>query len=157
MEIIKTDLAIKLEEKYNIDFTPTKGTPQSAAYDVRACIEEELVLYPLECVKVSLGFSAHIGSYNNNLAGYLLPRSGIGSNDGIVLGNLIGLIDADYQNEWQAAILNRNDGFRVRIKPGMKIAQLVFLPVINNITFKDMESFSNSTSRKGGFGHTGNM
>jgi len=104
-----------------------------------------------------LGFSAHIGSYNKYLAGFLLPRSGLGSLDGIVLGNLIGLIDADYQDEWKAAIWNRNDDTSIHIKPGMKIAQLVFLPVINNIDFINADTFSNSTSRKGGFGSTGNM
>jgi len=155
MELIKTDLAIELEEKYNVSFTPTKGTENSAAYDIRACIREEAVIYPNKSMLIPLGFKAHIGSRYNNLAGFLLPRSGLGSVDGIVLGNLVGLIDEDYQQEWMCSVWNRNSDKRIIIKPTMKLAQLVFLEAINYITFNDVSAFSNSTSRKGGFGSTG--
>lgn len=163
MQIIKTELAEWLEDKFrekidsSFSFTPTKSTYNSAAYDIRACIEQPEVIFVGECVKIPLGFHAYIGSESNSLAALILPRSGLGSTEGIVLGNLVGLIDADYQEEWLCPIWNRNTDRTIKIEPGMKIAQIVFMKVETVSEFFEVDVFSESTARTGGFNSTGNM
>lgn len=159
MKIIKTELALDLEEKYQDKFTfaPTLATVGSAGYDVRACIKEELQLRPGETFSIPLGFRLYIGSMHlsaASLAGLLLPRSGLGGINGIVLGNLVGLIDPDYQHEWKAIVWNRNHDYTITIKPGMKIAQIIFVPAIMPM-FEEVADFEETTTRTGGFNSTG--
>lgn len=167
MQIIKTELAKKLELELDISFTPTLATTHSNGYDVRACIDKELTIYPGECTLVPLGFKLHIGStmepmptededsgITASVAGFLLPKSGLGSTKGIILGNSVGLIDNDYQEEWVCAVLNRNIEDKITITPGMKIAQMLIVPTLHD-TFQPVDSFTNGTSRNGGFGSTG--
>jgi dUTP pyrophosphatase len=166
MQIIKTELAEKLELELDVSFTPTLATTHSNGYDVRACIEKELTIYPGECTLVPLGFKLHIGStfgcfktddsetMTYSASGLVLPKSGLGSIKGIVLGNGVGLIDNDYQEEWICAVLNRNIEDKVVITPGMKIAQILIIPTLHD-TFQLVDNFIDSTSRNGGFGSTG--
>jgi len=156
MKLILTELAKKMQDlNPEHNFIPMQGTPESAGYDVRACVWDTVQIAPGECKLISLGFHAHIGGEVSlpNIAGFLLPRSGLGSKEGIVLGNLVGLIDGDYQNEWMAAVWNRNEAKTIYIKPGMKLAQVVFLPVLK-VTFEPVEEFGEKTERTGGFGST---
>lgn len=166
MQIIKTELAKKLELELDIDFTPTLATTYSNGYDVRACIENKIIIFPGECLLIPLGFKLHIGSTfgyidsengqtaSYSAAGLVLPKSGLGSMKGIVLGNSVGLIDNDYQEEWLCAVLNRNIEDKVVITPGMKIAQMLIVPTLHD-TFQIVDSFTDNTSRNGGFGSTG--
>lgn len=133
-------------------FIPTQGTVESAGYDIRACIPAPITILAGECIKIPLGFSCHINL--GGWAGLLLPRSGLGALHGVVLGNLVGLIDSDYQEEWQCAIWNRNFGDSITIKPMDKLAQVVFIPVIRP-TFEIEDQFGHITTRTGGFGSTG--
>jgi dUTP pyrophosphatase len=159
MKIVKTDLAIQLEADYRDQFTfePTIATEGSAGYDVRACVERNVIIQHGETVKIPLGFRMYIGSMQLpqvGLAGLILPRSGIGGLNGIVLGNLVGLVDSDYQEEWQALVWNRNLVAGVTVKPGMKIAQVIFVPIIHPV-FEEVENFEETTTRTGGFNSTG--
>jgi len=161
IDIILTEDAIKYSvENPQIDFRPTRSTKGSAGYDVRACIPFEVVIKVGECIKIPLGFRAYVGSLpyvgmpNTSVAALALPRSGLGARDGIVLGNLVGLIDPDYQEEWVCAIWNRNLNKPIVIEPGMRIAQCVFMPVFLP-EFVDVEEFSSVSERIGGFGSTG--
>jgi dUTP pyrophosphatase len=156
MKLILTELAKKMQaQNPEHNFMPKRATPGSAGYDVRACVWDTVQIAPGECRLIPLGFHAHIGSEGPplNIAGFLLPRSGLGSKEGIVLGNLVGLIDGDYQNEWMAAVWNRNECKTIYIKPGMKLAQVVFMPVLK-VTFTPVEGFDEKTGRLGGFGST---
>lgn len=153
MKIILTELAkdIQLQQAGSNTFTPTRATIESAGYDVRACIVRPLTIYAGECIRIPLGFHIHIA--HMEVAGLVLPRSGLGATHGIVLGNLVGLIDSDYQQEWQCAVWNRNIEGSIVINPFDKIAQVVFIPVLHP-TLEVVDSFPNSTSRVGGFGST---
>nr|ADI22153.1 dUTPase [uncultured gamma proteobacterium HF0200_24F15] len=131
--------------------TPDYATEGSAGIDLKACIDNKKLLSPGESVLIPSGVAIHIA--DPQLAGVLLPRSGLGHKHGIVLGNLVGLIDSDYQGEIQISLWNRgNDGFT--INPGDRIAQLVFLPV-EKIQFDVVQEFQRSDRHTGGFGHTG--
>ena len=154
MKIILTELAKELQANSRHTFIPTRGTSESAGYDIRACIVRPLTIFAGECIRIPLGFHAHIN--DAELAGLLLPRSGLGATHGIVLGNLVGLIDADYQEEWQCAIWNRNIEGNVVINPLDKIAQIMFVPIVHPV-FEIASSFHKSTSRIGGFGSTDNV
>lgn len=152
MQLIKTETALWNEDYYKEgSFTPTKATEESAGYDIRACIRNTLVINPGDCILVPLGFKCYIE--DTNTAALVLPRSGLGAKEGIVLGNLVGLIDADYQEEWKCAVWNRNANKTVLIEPCMKLAQIIFVPVVHPV-FKEVEEFTNSTKRIGGFGST---
>ena len=155
MEIIKTDLAIELENKYHHEFSfiPKQGTSESAGYDVRACIDEEVFIYPNQVETIPLGFKLHIA--NRSIVGLVVPRSGLGGNEGYVLGNLVGVIDSDYQKEWMLKLWNRTDT-PIRVKPTMRIAQVLFTYALHP-TFTEKHTFTVDTPRLGGFGHTGVM
>jgi dUTP pyrophosphatase len=130
---------------------PKYETAASAGLDLRACINQTLILNADETQLIPTGISIHIG--DPNLAAVILPRSGLGHKHGIVLGNLVGLIDADYQGPLMISCWNRS-GSAYTIEPGDRIAQLVFLP-ITRINFEVVEEFHDSARGAGGFGHSG--
>jgi dUTP pyrophosphatase len=118
---------------------------------LRACLDDTLRLEPGRTELLPTGIAIHIG--DPSLAAVLLPRSGLGHKHGIVLGNLVGLIDSDYQGQLYVSCWNRgNDTFN--IEPGERIAQMVFVPVVR-AGFEVVEDFVDSTRGAGGFGHTG--
>jgi len=130
---------------------PEYATPGSAGVDVCACLDEQLRLEPGACFLIPSGFALHIG--DAGLAAVLLPRSGRGHKHGIVLGNLTGLIDSDYQGQVFVSCWNRGDQ-AFEIKPGDRVAQLVFVPVVQ-AKFEIVNDFEQSQRGTGGFGHTG--
>lgn len=140
------------DERLDKEFSlPTYGTEGSAGLDLRAMITEPLSIQPNETVLIPTGISIHIN--DSNVCATLLPRSGLGHKNGIVLGNLVGLIDSDYQGPLMISCWNRsNTAFT--INPGDRIAQMVFLPVIHP-TLKVVKQFSPTTRGEGGFGHSG--
>ena len=130
---------------------PEYATTGSAGLDLRACLETAITIAPGETVLIPTGLAIHIG--DNSLAAVLLPRSGLGHKHGIVLGNLVGLIDSDYQGQVFVSCWNRgNDSFTVNI--GERIAQMVFVPVVQ-VAFETVAEFDESHRGEGGFGHTG--
>ncbi len=130
---------------------PAHATDGSAGMDLRACLDQPLTLGPGETELIPTGFAMHIG--DTGLAAVLLPRSGLGHKHGIVLGNLTGLIDSDYQGQVYVSCWNR--GSRpFTIEPGERIAQMVFLPVVQ-AAFQVVDSFEVSERGSGGFGHSG--
>ena len=130
---------------------PTYATDGSAAMDLRACLEETLTVKPDGCELIPTGLAIHIA--DPNICATLLPRSGLGHKYGIVLGNLVGLIDSDYQGEIKVSCWNRGSS-NFRIEPGDRIAQMVFLPIVK-VEFEIVGSFQKSARHHGGFGHTG--
>ena len=130
----------------------SKGSVDAAGYDLRACIEEPLTVLPGQAALVSTGLSIYIA--DPSICCTLLPRSGLGHKHGIVLGNLVGLIDADYQGPLMMSIWNRS-GVPFEIKPYERMAQAVFLPVIHPI-FQQVDEFVSATERGNyGFNSTG--
>ena len=130
---------------------PEYKTDGSAGMDVRACIKEKIVVKQGSTVMIPLGFAMHIE--DKNIAAIIIPRSGLGSKNGIVLGNLVGLIDSDYQGELMVPLWNRsNKDFD--IKPGDRIAQMVFIPLVL-AEFEIVNSFEQSESGIKGFGSSG--
>lgn len=130
---------------------PEYATTGSAGLDLRACLDEALLLKPSETKLIPTGMAIHIK--DANLAAVILPRSGLGHKHGIVLGNLVGLIDSDYQGQLFVSCWNRGDTeFTINI--GDRIAQLVFVPV-EQVEFEQVETFGDSHRGEGGFGHTG--
>ncbi|MFT6031400.1 MAG: dUTP pyrophosphatase [Oleiphilaceae bacterium] len=130
---------------------PTYATDGSAAVDLRACLESELKVAPGETKLVPTGIALNMR--DSGMAATILPRSGLGHKQGIVLGNLIGLIDSDYQGELFISIWNRGHEMFV-MNSGDRIAQLMFIPVIK-ADFKVVEQFHETERGSGGFGHTG--
>ena len=130
---------------------PRYETADSAGLDLRACLETTLVLEPGVTHLIPTGISIYIG--DPNLAAVILPRSGLGHKNGIVLGNLVGLIDADYQGPLMISCWNRSQ-VAYTIEPGDRIAQLVFLPIAR-IQFDVVNEFSETSRGAGGFGHSG--
>lgn len=130
---------------------PSYSTYGSAGLDLRACLETSTTLLPGETVLIPTGLAMHIG--NPALAAMIVPRSGLGHRHGIVLGNLVGLIDSDYQGEILVSCWNRGDK-PFTIEVGMRIAQLVFVPV-QQVQFEIVNSFEHSARGQGGFGSTG--
>ena len=130
---------------------PEYGTEGSAGMDLRACVDDALEIKPGETHLISTGISIYVA--DPNLAAVLLPRSGLGHKHGIVLGNLVGLIDSDYQGPLMVSLWNRgNQNFTVN--EGDRIAQMVLLPVVQ-AEFDIVEEFQESERGGGGFGHTG--
>ena len=130
---------------------PDYATPGSAGMDLRAMLEAPLDLAPGQTELIPTGIAIHIG--DPGLAAVILPRSGLGHRHGIVLGNLVGLIDSDYQGQLLVSCWNRgHDGFRVEV--GERIAQLVLVPVVRAV-FEQVETFDESDRGAGGFGHSG--
>lgn len=130
---------------------PHYATEGSAGLDMRACIDEPLTIYPGETQLVPTGLAIHIG--DKNLAAVLLPRSGLGHKHGLVLGNLTGLIDSDYQGQVFISCWNRASE-AYTIQPGERVAQMVFVPVAQ-VAFDVVEEFGESERGSGGFGHSG--
>ena len=130
---------------------PRRATSGSAGLDLRACIDGPLELEPGQTVLVPTGIAIHLG--DPGLAAVLLPRSGLGHKHGIVLGNLVGLIDSDYQGQVMVSMWNRGDR-TFTIAPGDRIAQMVVVPVVQ-VEFEVVEDFEASTRGAGGFGSTG--
>ena len=130
---------------------PTYATEGSAGIDLRACLDETLTLEPGQTKLISTGIAIHIKDIN--IAATILPRSGLGHKHGIVLGNLVGLIDSDYQGQLFISCWNRGDT-TFEIESGDRIAQLVFLPVIQ-AKLNIVEEFDQSDRGEGGFGHSG--
>ena len=130
---------------------PNYATEGSAGLDLCACIDETLTINPGDTILISAGFAIHIA--DKSFAAMLLPRSGLGHKYGIVLGNLTGLIDSDYQGEIFVSCWNRgNTSFK--INPGDRIAQMIIVPFVQP-DFEFVDSFNETIRGSGGFGHTG--
>ena len=130
---------------------PTYATPGSAGLDLRACLDAPLVLAPGQTQLIPTGLSIHIG--DPGLAAMILPRSGLGHKHGLVLGNLVGLIDSDYQGPLMVSCWNRGTA-AYTVQPGERIAQLVVVPVVQ-VELEVVEDFVATARGAGGFGHTG--
>lgn len=130
---------------------PTYATDGSAGLDLRACIDKPLQVNANETILIPTGIAIYIA--DPHLAAVILPRSGLGHKHGIVLGNLVGLIDSDYQGELKVSCWNRNQD-HFTIQPGDRIAQLVFLPVVQ-AQFNIVEHFEETDRGIGGFGSSG--
>lgn len=132
---------------------PEYATDGAAGMDLRACLDEHIRIEPGEAQLVPTGIAIHIA--DPELAAVILPRSGLGHKQGIVLGNLVGLIDSDYQGQLMISLWNRGKN-NVAIEPGDRIAQLVFVP-IRKVSFEIVDDFEKSKRSEGGFGHTGTV
>ncbi|EKK06709.1 dUTP diphosphatase [Acinetobacter baumannii Naval-72] len=130
---------------------PSYATAGSAGLDLRACLDEAIEIEPGQTVLVKTGMAIYI--HDVNFAGLILPRSGLGHKHGIVLGNLVGLIDSDYQGELMVSVWNRGQT-TFRLEPGERLAQYVLVPVVQ-AEFKQVEEFEETLRGAGGFGHTG--
>ena len=130
---------------------PQHATAGSAGMDIRACLKEPLILKPGDTALIPSGLAIHIG--DPGYAAVLLPRSGLGHKHGIVLGNLVGLIDSDYQGEVLVSCWNRGQT-EFTVNPGERIAQMVILPVVQ-AQFEVVSEFEESKRGAGGFGHSG--
>jgi dUTP pyrophosphatase len=130
---------------------PHYATPGAAGLDLRACLDAPLVLQPGDSQLVPSGIAIHLG--DPGLAAIVLPRSGLGAKHGIVLGNLVGLIDSDYQGQIFVSVWNRGRA-AFTVQPLERIAQLVVVPVVQ-VEFEFVEQFTASERGAGGFGSTG--
>jgi len=141
-----------LDPRLGRDFPlPEYATTGSAGVDLRACVDVPLRVAPGQTVLVPTGMAIHIA--DPKLAAVILPRSGLGHKHGIVLGNLVGLIDSDYQGQIMVSCWNRSSE-DFQIEPGARLAQMVFVPVVQ-VQFGVVEEFVASSRGTGGFGHTG--
>lgn len=131
---------------------PEYATDGAAGMDLRACIDEHLRIAAGEAQLVPTGIAIHIA--DPELAAMIIPRSGLGHKQGVVLGNLVGLIDSDYQGQLLVSVWNRGHHHNIVIEPGDRIAQLVFVP-IRRVRFEVVDEFESSARSEGGFGHTG--
>lgn len=149
------DIQLKILDKRLGDSVPLPeyATPGSAGLDLRACIDAPLTVQPGETVLINTGMAIHID--NPFLAATILPRSGLGHKHGIVLGNLVGLIDSDYQGPLMVSCWNRG-AKAYTIEPGERIAQLMIVPVVK-AQFKVVEEFQVSERGEGGFGSSGKV
>jgi len=149
VQVIKLKI---LDPRLGQDFPlPDYATGGSAGLDLRACLDAPLVLQPRCTELVPTGLAIHID--DPGLAAVLLPRSGLGHKHGIVLGNLVGLIDSDYQGQVFVSTWNRGNA-AFTIQPGERIAQMVVVPVVR-ARFEVVEDFAASERGAGGFGHSG--
>jgi dUTP pyrophosphatase len=146
-----TTIDLRVLDSRMAEHLPAYATPGSAGLDLRACIDAPLTLAPGQATLVPTGLSVHIG--DPGLCAMLLPRSGLGHKQGIVLGNLVGLIDSDYQGPLMVSCWNRGAA-SVTIQPMDRIAQMVIVPVVQ-ASFSVVSEFGASTRGEGGFGSTG--
>lgn len=146
-----TTVDIRLLDPRMADTLPAYATPGSAGLDLRAALDQPLVLQPGQTELIPTGLSMHLG--DPGLAAMILPRSGLGHKHGIVLGNLVGLIDSDYQGPLMVSCWNRGSQ-AFTIQPLERIAQLVIVPVVQ-ASFRLVDSFEASQRGEGGFGSTG--
>jgi dUTP pyrophosphatase len=144
-------LQVRILDERMRGMLPHYASAGSAGLDLRACVENELVLKPSESKLVSSGISIYIG--DPGYAAVILPRSGLGAKNGIVLGNLVGLIDSDYQGPLMVSLWNRGSA-AFAIQPLDRIAQLVVVPVMQ-VELEVVEDFTASARGAGGFGSTG--
>ncbi len=141
-----------LDPRLGKDFSmPNYATPGSAGLDLRACLDAPLALHPGQTERVSTGIAIHL--QRADLAAMILPRSGLGSKHGVVLGNLVGLIDSDYQGPLMVACWNRS-ATSYTIEVGERIAQLIIVPVLQ-AQWQIVDNFEESERGSGGFGHSG--
>lgn len=142
----------RLDPRLGAEFPlPEYATAHSAGLDLRAMLDQPIELAPGDAQLVPTGLAIHIG--DPGLCAVILPRSGLGHKQGLVMGNLVGLIDADYQGPLMVSLWNRGR-FPITITPGDRVAQLVFLPVARAV-FRQVDEFERSERGEGGFGHTG--
>ena len=148
-----TNIQLKIiDQRLGRDFAfPDYATSGSAGVDLIACLNDPLTIAPGQYELIPSGIAIHLA--DPSLAAVLLPRSGLGHKHGIVLGNLVGLIDSDYQGEVKISCWNRGTA-SFEIQPGDRIAQLVVVPVVQ-CQFEVVDSFDESERASGGFGHTG--
>jgi dUTP pyrophosphatase len=146
-----TVIDLKVLDPRMAEQLPAYATPGSAGLDLRACLDAPLVLAPGETQLIPTGLSIHIAA--PGLAAMILPRSGLGHKHGIVLGNLVGLIDSDYQGPLMVSCWNRGST-PFTIAPLERIAQLVIVPVVQ-AAFRVVDAFDDSARGAGGFGSTG--
>jgi dUTP pyrophosphatase len=144
-------LEVKILDERIRGMLPHYATPGAAGLDLRACLEAPLALQPGDSQLVSSGIAIHLA--DPAYAAVVLPRSGLGSKNGIVLGNLVGLIDSDYQGPLMISVWNRGKA-SFTIQPMDRIAQLVIVPVVQ-VEFDVVDEFATSTRGAGGFGSTG--
>jgi dUTP pyrophosphatase len=146
-----TTVDLKVLDPRMAEHLPAYATPGSAGLDLRACIAAALVIAPGQTVLIPTGLAFHIA--DPGLAAMLLPRSGLGHKHGIVLGNLVGLIDSDYQGPLMVSCWNRSQT-AFTVEPMDRVAQLVIVPVVQ-ATFRRVDEFDASERGVGGFGSTG--
>jgi len=146
-----TNIEVRVLDPRMAEQLPAYATPGSAGLDLRACLDGPLVLEPGQTSLIPTGLSIHIA--DAGLAGMILPRSGLGHKHGIVLGNLVGLIDSDYQGPLMVSCWNRGST-AFTVQPMERIAQLVIVPVVQ-AAFQRVEAFGESARGAGGFGSTG--
>jgi len=146
-----TTVDLKVLDPRMAELLPAYATPGSAGLDLRACIAAALVIAPGQTVLIPTGLAIHIA--DPGLAAMLLPRSGLGHKHGIVLGNLVGLIDSDYQGPLMVSCWNRSQT-AFTVEPMDRVAQLVIVPVVQ-ATFRRVDEFDASERGVGGFGSTG--
>ncbi|MBV8501701.1 MAG: dUTP diphosphatase [Paucibacter sp.] len=146
-----TTVDLKVLDARMAEQLPAYATPGSAGLDLRACLDTPVTLEPGQTTLIPTGLAIHIS--DPGLAAIILPRSGLGHKHGIVLGNLVGLIDSDYQGQLMVSCWNRGQTTFV-IQPMERVAQLVLVPVVQ-ATFRRVEEFGESERGEGGFGSTG--
>ena len=146
-----TTVDLKVLDARMAEQLPAYATPGSAGLDLRACLDAAVTLEPGQTTLIPTGLAIHIA--DSGLAAIILPRSGLGHKHGIVLGNLVGLIDSDYQGQLMVSCWNRGQTTFV-IQPMERIAQLVLVPVVQ-ATFRRVDDFDASHRGEGGFGSTG--
>jgi dUTP pyrophosphatase len=145
------NIDLKILDPRMKDQLPAYGTPGSAGLDLRACIDEAITIQPGETVLIPTGLAIHIG--DPGYAAMILPRSGMGHKNGIVLGNLVGLIDSDYQGQLMVSTWNRGQN-AFTLNPMERLAQLIIVPVLQ-VGFNIVDEFGDSERGEGGFGSTG--
>jgi dUTP pyrophosphatase len=145
------NIDLKILDPRMKDFLPAYATSGSAGLDLRACVDAPLTLEPGQTALVPTGLAIHIG--DPGYAAMILPRSGLGHKNGIVLGNLVGLIDSDYQGQLMVSTWNRGSS-TFTLQPMDRLAQLVVVPVLQ-VGFNVVEDFATSDRGAGGFGSTG--
>ena len=146
-----TTVDIKVLDPRMADSLPAYATPGSAGLDLRACLDQAVVLEPGQAQLIPTGLSMHLA--DPCLAAMILPRSGLGHKHGIVLGNLVGLIDSDYQGPLMVSCWNRG-ATAFTIEPMERIAQMIIVPIVQ-ANFRQVDSFDATSRGEGGFGSTG--